>query len=132
MFPCWNPELCGLCHSQVVPPGLSVSKCGNVQSTSYCLSRPVLQLPSCQESESFLPQLPISAPTTSLDECFFFNSLVVRLSYSSIFWLSVYFLFLNFLLSFWLCEEAKCIYLCLHLGQKYRASAFFININIWK
>ena len=29
------------------------------------------------------------------------------------------FLFLNLLLSlFWLCEEAKYIYLCLHLGQK--------------
>ena len=30
--------------------------------------------------------LPISAPPTSLDECFFFNSLVVGLLYSSIFW----------------------------------------------
>ena len=29
------------------------------------------------------------------------------------------FLFLNLLLSFfWLCEEVKCIYLCLHLGWK--------------
>ena len=29
------------------------------------------------------------------------------------------FLFLNLLLSFfWLCREGKCIYLCLHLGQK--------------
>ena len=27
-------------------------------------------------------QLPISAPPTGLDECFFFNSLVVRLIYS--------------------------------------------------
>ena len=31
-------------------------------------------------------QLPFSAPPTSLDECFFFNSLVVRLPYSSMFW----------------------------------------------
>ena len=32
---------------------------------------------------------------------------------------SGYFLFLNLLLSFfWLCEEAKCIHLCLHLGRK--------------
>ena len=30
-------------------------------------------------------QLPVSAPPTSLDECFFFNSLVVGLPYSSIF-----------------------------------------------
>ena len=28
---------------------------------------------------------------------------------------SGYFLFLIFLLSFWFCQEAKCIYLCLHL-----------------
>ena len=35
------------------------------------------------------------------------------------------FLFLNLLLSFfWLCEEAKCIYLRLHLGQK---SHMFLN-----
>ena len=32
-----------------------------------------------------LPWLPMSAPPTSLDECFF-HSLVVGLSYSSIFW----------------------------------------------
>ena len=32
---------------------------------------------------------------------------------------SGWFLFLNFLLSFfWLCEEASCIYRCLHLGQR--------------
>ena len=29
--------------------------------------------------------LPISAPSTGLDECFFFNSLVVRLPYNSVF-----------------------------------------------
>ena len=36
----------------------------------------VLQPPSCHVSS--LPQLPFSAPLTSLDECFLFNSLVVR------------------------------------------------------
>ena len=35
---------------------------------------------------SFPPQLLISTPPTSLDECFFFNFLVVGLPYSSIFW----------------------------------------------
>ena len=30
--------------------------------------------------------LPVTAPPTSVDECFLFNSLVVRLPYSSIFW----------------------------------------------
>ena len=49
---------------------------------------------------------------------FFFNSLVVGLPYSLIFWHSGYFLFLNLFLSFWLYGEAKCIYLQLHLGPK--------------
>ena len=82
-------------------------------------------LPSLQSAASPSPpatalprvlsaQLPISAPATSLNECFFFNSLVVGLLYSMIFCHSGYFLFLN-LLSFWLCEEAQCVYLCLHL-----------------
>ena len=45
------------------------------QSSSRCL---------CQVSSP--PKLPISIPPTGLNECFFFNSLVVRLPYSSIFW----------------------------------------------
>ena len=61
-------------------------------------------------------QLPVSTPPTSLDECFFFNSLVVGLPYSSIFCQ----LFLDLLLFFfWLCKEAECIYLRLHLSQKF-------------
>ena len=44
-------------------------------------------LPGPQPCCASSPLLPISAaPPTSLDECFFFNSLVVRPSYSSIFW----------------------------------------------
>ena len=43
----------------------------------------VHQLPPCRESSP--RRLPISAPPTGLDECFFFISLVVRLPYSSIF-----------------------------------------------
>ena len=65
-----------------------------------------------------LPLLPISAPPTSLDECFLFISLVVGLPYSSIFF--QFWLFFELLLSFfWLCEEAQCVYLRLHLGQKF-------------
>ena len=41
---------------------------------------PVLQLLSCRKSSP--PWLPIFAPPTSLDECFFFNSLATGLSYS--------------------------------------------------
>ena len=69
--------------------------------------------------------LPISAPPTSLDECVFFNSLVVELPYSSIF--CQFWLFLAFKLLwsfFWLCEEAQCVYLCLHLGQKLIKNSF--------
>ena len=77
----------------------------------------VRQQPPCCESSP--PQLPISTPPTGLDECVFFISLVVGLPYSSIFCqLRLFFVF-KFLLSFfWLCEEAQCVYLCLHLGQK--------------
>ena len=73
-------------------------------------------LPCCESSP---PQLPISAPPTCLDECFLFISLVVRLPYSSIFcqfWL--FFVFKLLSSFFWLCEEAQCVYLCLHLGRK--------------
>ena len=60
---------------------LSAFKC---RTASCHLTYPVLLQPPCHTSSP--PQLPISAPPTSLDKCFFFNSLVVRLPYSSIFW----------------------------------------------
>ena len=37
------------------------------------------------------------------------------------------FLFLNLLSFFWLCEEAKCIYLCLHLGWKSCSFPIFVS-----
>ena len=78
--------------------------------------RPVRQLPSCCESSP--SQLPVSAPPTGLDECFF-KSLVVRLHRVQFSVSSGCFLFLNLLLSFFrLCKEAQCIYLHLHLGRK--------------
>ena len=77
----------------------------------------VLQPPLCHESSP--PWLRISAPPIGLDECFFFNSLVVGLPYSSIFWKFWLVVFLNLLLSFFgLCEEAQCVYLPHHLGRK--------------
>ena len=63
--------------------------------------------------------LPVSTSPTCQDECFFFISLVVGLPYSSIFcqfWL--FFVFKLLLSFFWLHEEAQCVYLRLHLGQK--------------
>ena len=59
----------------------------------------VLQPPPCCVFSP--PQLPVSAPPTGLDECFFFNSLAVRLPYSSIFlqfWLFFLFKFVVVLL----------------------------------
>ena len=77
----------------------------------------VCQLPPCRTSSP--PQLPVSTPPSGLDECCCFNSLVVRISIRFDFLAVVCFLFLNLLLSFfWLYEEAQCIYLRLHLGQK--------------
>ena len=77
----------------------------------------VHQPPPCCESSP--PSLPVSAPPTGLGEYFFFISLVVGLPYSSIFcqfWL--FFVFKLLLSFFWLCEEAQCVYLRLHLGRK--------------
>ena len=65
------------------------------------------------------PWLLVSAPPTGLDEYFFLMSLVVGLPCGSIFcqfWL--FFVFKLLLSFFWLCEEAQCVYLRLHLGQK--------------
>ena len=52
-------------------------------SVSPHFACPVLQPPPCYISSP--PRLPISTPTTSLNECFFFNSWLVRLPYASIF-----------------------------------------------
>ena len=72
-FSALESGLYGLCRSPVVPPGLSTCKYGTAHSFSPCL-------------ESSLPQLPVCAPPTGLDECFFFNSLVGGLPYNLIFW----------------------------------------------
>ena len=72
-------------------------------------------LPCCESSP---PWLPVSAPPTGLDECFFFISLVVRLPCSLIFCQFCLFFVFKLLLSFWLCKEEQCVYLLLHLGQK--------------
>ena len=71
----------------------------------------VLQLPPCHASSP--TQLPVRS-SYHPGWCFVFNSLVVRLPYSSIFWHFWLFCFLNWLLSFfWLYKEAKHIYLYL-------------------
>ena len=103
-------------HSPV-SPSLSARECGPNQCSNHLLTCSLLPC------HTHLPWLPISTPPTCVDECFFFNSLVVGLPYSLIFWqfwgFFVLFCFFNLLLSFWLCEDVKRIYLHPHLGQKY-------------
>ena len=59
--PCWNPGLCSLSHSPVVPPGLSAGKCGTACSAScHLASSPLLPgYPS-------LPLLPVWVNVSSL------------------------------------------------------------------
>ena len=116
LFPGTGTLGCCICHApQFVLPVYLHANVGPPSPQSYAsLGLPATALPWVLST-----QLLVSAPPTSLDECFFFNSLVVRLPYSSIFCQFCLFLFLNLLLSFfWLCEEAQCIYLYLHLGWK--------------
>ena len=73
---CLAPQLFLLVyrHKNVGPPGPPAA-------TSPALV--LWPLPCCESSAL---RLPISAPPTGLDECFFFNSLFVGLPYSLIFW----------------------------------------------
>ena len=90
--------------------GASCSLACPFPQSATSLGPPAANLPSVLST-----RLPVCAPPTSLDEGFFFISLVVGLPYSLIFcqfWL----LFVFKLLSFWLCEEVQCVYLHLHLG----------------
>ena len=123
-------------HSEVLRPQFSVLKpcvvchAPQVLLLAYphrSVGNPVHQAPPhppgpppCHTSS--LPQFTVSTPPPSLDEYFFFNSLAVRLPCSLIFWhfwlFLIYYLFNCLLSFFWLCEQAQCVYLCLHLGWK--------------
>ena len=80
---CLTPQLSLLVylHMNVGPPSLQPTALASLPANT--LPTPVLQPLPCHESSP--PQLPVSIPPTGLDECFFFNSLVVGLTYSSIF-----------------------------------------------
>ena len=100
-------------------------ECGVAGSASLSLAYPIPQSatslgsPATALSRVLSTQLPISAPPTGLGECFFFISLVVGRPYSLIFCqFGLFFVFKLLLSFFWLCEEAQCVYLRLHLGQK--------------
>ena len=111
---CWNSGLRGLSRSPVVPPGLSAHKCG--ASWATCSTSYYLTYLTCESSPPRCPSLPLLPVWMNV------SSLTPWLSNFHKVWFpgsSGCFLFVNLLLSFfWLCEEAQCVYLCLHLGQK--------------
>ena len=114
IFLYWNHGLCCLSRSSVVLPGLSTHKCGTRSASHHltgfsrrCLARSPLHC-SCLS----LPLLPVSMNDSSLTP-WLSGFYTVWFSGSS-----GYFLLLNLLSFFSLCQEAKCIYLHLHLGQK--------------
>ena len=128
---CLTPQLVLPIYLQanVGLPNLPTAASLGLPATAFTV--PVLQPLPCQESSQ--AQLPTSAPPTSLDECLCFNSLVVKLLYSSILWQFWLFFILNLLLSFFsLCKEAQCIYLCLHLGWKFPLPFFKLDcLSSW-
>ena len=121
-FPVLEPWIV-FSHSPVVPPGLFACECGTAWSASCRLIHLVLQpclamVPLCPGCWS-PPLLPVWVNIFSLTPCLLeFHT--IQFSGSS-----GCFLFLNLLFSFfWMCKEAKCIYLCLHLGQKSESDIF--------
>ena len=104
----WDHRVCQLLLAGQLQPGLPNSTIHHLAgSASHCFA----MSPLCPAA--------LSIPPIGLDECVFFISLVVGLPYSSIFckfWL--FFVFKLLLSSCWLCEEAQCVYLRLHLGRK--------------
>ena len=117
LFPHAGALGCAVCFAP--PPFLPLYLCANVEPRGLlaaALPARFHNLPRCgvrQPSpccESCPPLLPVSAPPTGLDECFFFISLVVGLPCGLIFcqfWLA--FVFKLLLSFFWLCEEAVCL-----------------------
>ena len=110
-----------------VPPGLSMSECENKRSASGSTAYP--GCPTIHQSlgPAVLPRVPSapaachhpSYPSYQSGRMFLLYLLGCRTSVQFDFLsvLVVLFCFLKLLLSlFWLCEEAQCVYLCLHLG----------------
>ena len=101
--------------SQLQPCLLRPTIRGLAGATSHCHAHP--GPPATALLRVLSARLPVSTTPTGLDECVFFNSLVVGFPYSLIFcqfWL--FFVFKLLLSFFWLWEEAQCVYLHLHLG----------------
>ena len=123
LFPCAGTLGCAVCLiSQLFLP---VYLQGNVRSPG----------PPANTSPFFSfchATHPLPTPTR-LNEYFFFNSLIVRLPYSSIFCLFWFVFVLKFVVFLWLCKEAQCVYLCLHLGRKSVVFniQFYVSFRCW-
>ena len=98
--------------SATLSPALLVYLCANVGSQGLLVV--ILPAPFVPHSTSLGPTtatrvlsalVPVSAPPTGLDVCFFFIYLVSDFLACSIF------------CQFWLCEEAQCVYLHRRLGS---------------
>ena len=87
---------------------LSLPSCSSQFICRQMWDCPLHQLPPCCESSPFW--LPISAPPTSLGECFF-NSLVFGLPYSSISWHLWLFLVFKFVVILLLVVQGGKVYL---------------------
>ena len=101
LSPCAGTLCCTVCLTpQLFSPGTRMQ----------IWDHPVHQqpLPWCVSSP---PLLPVPAPPTSLNECFFFNSLVVGLPYSSIFWQLRLFFAYKFVVVFLSVVHAGKVYL---------------------
>ena len=114
---CHNPHRCFQSDFGALFPSGGTLGIPITQPTSSCLPtllhnpppRWVRQPLPCRECSQ--PRLPFSSPPTSLDECFFFNSLVVGLPYSSIF--CQFWLFFVFkLLSTFCCVRRHSVSTC--------------------
>ena len=131
IFPCWSP---GVVQSVLLPLCSSWFICTHECGTCGSASHHLVGSASCSLPASCSLACPIPPATALLSPLclaaclhpsyrsgcmFLLNFLVFRLPYSSIFhqfWL--FFVFKLLLSFFWLCEEAQCIYLHLHLGRK--------------
>ena len=107
--PCWNPGLGSLSWSL---PSVALPTPLHILMPHW-----VCQPPSCHESSLphylSLPLLPIWMNVSSLTP-WLLDFHTVQFSVSS----GCSFLFKLLLSFFWLCKEAQCVHLCLHLGQK--------------
>ena len=123
LFPCTGTLCCSIylapqlflpvyLHVNVGPPGPQSTVSPGLPAAT--LPDLVLQPLPCHESS--LPLPPVGMNVSSLTP-WLSDFHTVQFSVSS-----GCFLFLNVLWSFWLCEEAQCVYLCLHLGRKFTCS----------